>query len=245
MASAADTTEADRAWAYLAQVAQARGCAMEQAAKLIVARAQAQEQMWLETERFREQLTQLIQESQTQTQLLEIREWLLDAVYPELSHQFKYPQSNTEPIDTSAGLTDIARLHEITRLKAQLRETINNQRKHLYTAYVLGEQVWQHKLKQAQQWLSQTASKPDDDVSAGFELLHSYAQAKNWNKTEAAQALLDAASAASQTLLDTERSKDQLLARIEGLKTLADVYQLEQELKDLSRAFPTPSSSFA
>ena len=240
MTSAADTIDADRAWAYLAQVAQARGCAMEQAAKLIVARAQTQEQMWLETERFREQLTQLIQESQSQTQLLEIREWLLDAVYPELSHQFKYTQSNTEPIDTSAGLSDITRLHEITRLKAQLRETINNQRKHLHTAYVLGEQVWQHKLKQAQQWLSRPASMPDDDASPGFELLDSYAQAKNWNKTEAAQALLDAASAASQTLLDTERSKDQLLSRIENVKTLADVQQLQQELNELPRALPGP-----
>lgn len=45
----------------------------------------------------------------------------------------------------------------------------------------------------------------------------------------------------SQTLLDTERSKDQLLARIESLTTRAEVQQIEQELKDLTRALPTPS----
>lgn len=242
MASSAEISGSNQPWAMLAQVAQARACTMAQAAQLIVLRAQAQEQMWLETERFREQLTQLIQEAQTQTQLLEIREWLLDAVYPELSLQFKYPQSNTEPIDTSAALTATVRLHEITRLKAQLRETINSQRKHLHTAYVLGEQVWQHKLKQAQQWLRQPISVPADSMPPGFELLQAYAQAKGWSLTEAAQNLLNAASAASQTLQDTERSKDFLLARIETLMTLADVQQLEQELKELAKALPNPSA---
>lgn len=76
----------------------------------------------------------------------------------------------------------------------------------------------------------------------GFELLQAYAQAKGWGLTEAAQNLLNAASAASQTLLDTERSKDFLLARIETLMTLSDVQQLEQELKELARALPNPTS---
>lgn len=240
-----ETSEQSHAGAFLAQVAQARACTLEQAAKLIVARAQTQQKMWLETERFREQLSQLIEQAQTPTQLMEIREWLLDAVYPELSHQFKYPQSNTEPIDTSVALNTTARLHEITRLKTQLREAINIQRKHLHSAYVLGEQVWQHKLKQAQQWLSATASTPAQKVPLGFEMLQTYAQAKGWSLNEASEALLDAASAAAQTLLETERSKDQLLARIESLDTWADVQQIEQELKDLGTSFPTPSAHTA
>ena len=236
-------SESDHSGAFLAQVAQARICTLEQAARLIVTRAQAQEQMWLETERFREQMAQLIQESQTQAQLMEIREWLLDAVYPELSRQFKYPLSNTEPIDTSAVLTATARLHEITRIKTQLREVINSQRKHLHTAYVLGEQVWQHKLRQAQQWLSESVSTYSDNVPPGFELLEAYAQAKNWSLDQASQNLLDAASAATTTLLETERCKDQLLARIERLTTLEEIRQLEQELHALNRPLPSTTDA--
>lgn len=83
---------------------------------------------------------------------------------------------------------------------------------------------------------------PADSMPPGFEWLQAYAQAKGWGLTEAAQNLLNAASAASQTLLDTERSKDFLLARIETLMTLSDVQQLEQELKELARALPNPTS---
>lgn len=228
-------------WPFLAQVAQAQGCTLEQAALSVVARAQAQEQMWLETERFREQLTLLIQASHTQAQLLELRECLLDAVYPALSHQFKYPQSDTEPLDTTAPLDAAVRLHETTRLKAQLRDAINTRRKPLHSAYVLGEQVWQHKLRQARQWLSRPDATPTDPVPPGFELLQSYAQARGWSLQEAARALLDAASQSTQTLQETERIKDELLARIETLTTWADVQRIDQALKDLGQAMPSPA----
>lgn len=241
LANPVEVPVSDTAWAFLAQVAQARACTLEQAARLIVARAQEQERMWLDTERFREQLTQLIREAKTQAQLMEIREWLLDAVYPELSHQLKYPQSNTEPMDTSAALTPTARLHEITRLKAQLREAVNTQRKYLHSAYVLGEQVWQHKLKQAQQWLSRPAPTSSGPVPSGYELLESYASAHDLSLDDAAQTLLGTASRATQTLLETERIKDQLLARIDRLKSYAEVQQIERALQDLARSLPSPT----
>lgn len=228
-------------WAFLSQVAHAHACAIEQAAKLIVTRAADQERMWLQTERFREQMTQLIKQAHTQAQLMEMREWLLDAIYPELSGQFKYPVSNTEPIDPTIPLSNTARLHEITRLKSQLREVINTQRKHLHTAYVLGEQVWQHKLKQAQQWLSQPLFAQTETATQGYELLTNYAQAKGLEMKEAAMILLDAASAATQTLLTTETTKDQLLFQIENLKTLADIQDLDREIGRLAVALPFPN----
>jgi hypothetical protein len=240
LSNLAEASESKTAWTFLSQVAQARECSLEQAARLVVARAKEQETVWLETERFREQLTLLIKGAKTQVQLMEIREWLLDAVYPELSHQFKYPQSNTEPMDASAALSTTARLHEITRLKSQLRESINAQRKYLHSNYVLGEQVWQHKLKQAQQWLAYTRSSPTDVLPAGYELLQSYALANGLTLEEAANALLSAAATATETLLVTERIKDQLLAQIDRLNSYADVQEIELALKNLE--MPMPSS---
>lgn len=238
---ATDTSASDQGWPHLSLVAHTQGLTLDQAARWIVAQAQAQEQMWLDTERFREQLTRMIQTARSQTQLMELREWLLDAVYPALSHQFRYPQSHTEPLDTTAQLDDTARLHEIARLKAQLRDGINTRRKALHSAYVLGEQVWQHKLRQARLWLSQPDALPDDPPPAGYELLQGYAQARGWGLQEAARTLLDAASQSTQTLLETERVKDELLARIEALTTWADVQQIDQALKDLAWALPSPA----
>jgi hypothetical protein len=58
---------------------------------------------------------------------------------------------------------------------------------------------------------------------------------------EAALVLLDAASAATQTLLATETTKDQLLSQIENLKTLADIQDLDREIGHLAVALPVPN----
>lgn len=240
---ASETDKADdHSFSFLSQVAQARSCSLQQAARLIVSRAAEQEEMWLETERFREQMTQIILKAQAQSMLLEVREWLLDAVYPELSYQFKCPRSNTEPIDTSKPLGGTARQHEISRLKSQLRDVINTRRKNLHSAYVLGEQIWQHKLKQAQQWKSHSIDQKTSGITAGYDLLASYAQARNIDMDEAAQALLDAASHAVDTLTETERAKDRLLARIEQLATFNDVQQIQYELESMGLALPMHAS---
>lgn len=234
-----NTQTGEETWPFLMLVAQSRHCTLQQAAQLICSQAHAQERMWLQTERFREQMTQLIHQAHTQLQMMELREWLLDAVYPELSKQFRYPISNTEPIDASAPLKDTERLHETTRLQSVLRDTVNTQRKNLHTDYVLGEQIWQHKLRQAQQWLNTPVAEQTQDLQQELGLLTSYAQAKGWGMQQAAQNLLQAAAAATQTLLDTEGTKDKLLAQIEKIQTWADIHAIEDALQNLGTALPS------
>jgi hypothetical protein len=55
--------DSQHSWAFLSQVAHAHARPIEQAANLIVMRAADQERMWLQTERFREQMTQFIKQA--------------------------------------------------------------------------------------------------------------------------------------------------------------------------------------
>lgn len=126
---------------YLQAAATARNISLLEIAQLIVAKAQETQRVLLETERFREALTQAIQTAQTQAQLLQVRTWLLDQVYPELSRAFKFRIENTEPVNLDKPIGDTHRQHEISRLKAQLREVVNAQRAAVRSDYVQNDEI--------------------------------------------------------------------------------------------------------
>ena len=214
----------------LEAVAVARHISLLEAAALIESRARACTAVWVESERFREQLTQAILRADTDAQLLELREWLLDKIYPALTERFKFRVDNTTPPDLDAVLLELHRAHEIDRLKVQLREAINRKRSNVASDYVLNDEVRKHKLRIARSVL-ESGAIPPAGIDAG--LLENYATSRGLSLIEAAQLMSDAAGQAAELLIQTELVKDRLLGRIDALQTLRDIHSLDAELENL------------
>lgn len=218
--------------AQLRAVAVARNMDLAQAAALVIRRANETQQALLETERFREQLAQAIESADNEQQLAELRSWLLDHVYPELSSAFKWRTDDTRPANPAASLSDVQRVHEIARLKAQLREAINAMRESLHSAYVLNEEVRKQKVRLAQ---TLVASRGVKQAGVDYCLLEGYAEGRQIPLLEAAQLLLKATAQAASVLQATECQKDRLLFRIENVLTYRELQEVEQEMKNLKQ----------
>lgn len=156
-------------------VATARNISLLQAADLIVAKAQETERVVRETERFRESLTQAIEISNTQAQLIETRSWLLDQIYPALSREFKFHVDQIEPFALDKPLGQTHRVHEVARLKAQLREAINAQRAALRSDYIQNDEIRKHKALLARAVLHNGGTVPQGTDAT---VLQDYAQAR-------------------------------------------------------------------
>ena len=218
---------------YLQAAATARNISLLEMARLIVAKAQETQRLLLETERFREMLSHAIRTAKTHAQLLQVRNWLLDQVYPQLSHEFKFRIENTEPMNLEQPLGETQRQHEIARLKAQLREVINAQRAAVRSDYVQNDEIRKFKAQMARAVL-QNGGKPPPGLD--ITLLENYAQARGLELLEAAQAIVNAMAASAEVLARSEQTKDRLLARIEAVKTLADLRVLSAELDAMGMA---------
>lgn len=216
------------AYPQLNTVAVARNISLHEAAKLIIAKSEETQRVLLETERFREQLNQAIHSAKTQAQLLQLREWLLDKVYPELSNAFKFRIENTEPINLDVPLGETQRQHEISRLKAQLREIINHQRASIQSDYIFNEEIRKYKARLAQAVLASGNIKPQ---GVDLSILETYAQARQLDLKEAAQLIVNSMAATAELLAHTESIKDRMLARIEAVKTLRDIHVIDTELE--------------
>lgn len=214
----------------LQATAVARNSSLREAARLVVAKAEETERVLLESERFREQLTQAIVSADTESQLLELREWLLDKIYPELSQKLKFRVEHTEPSDLDAPIKDTHRLHEITRLKVQLREAINQRRAPIRSDYVQNDEIRKHKVRLAQALLASNGIKQD---GIDYRALEAYAEARNLGLLDAAHVVVNSLAVAADLLMHTERVKDRMLSRIEAAKTLRDIQAIENELETL------------
>ncbi|SDG96138.1 hypothetical protein [Propionivibrio dicarboxylicus] len=214
----------------LEAVAVARNCTMLEAARLVAAKAEETERVLLESERFREQMSQAIANARDEKTLLQLREWLLDKVYPELTKEFKYRIDNTEPIDLDAPVADTHRLHEIARLKVKLREAINRKREPLGSGYCGNEEIRRHKAMLAQSLLDNDG-RPCDGVD--YDALSIYAEARGLSLFDAARLLVGSVAEGRELLLQTEQIKDRILARIDAIKTLRDIQDLETRLEEL------------
>lgn len=221
-----------KAYPHLQTVATARNISLLEAAQLTVAKAEETKQVLLQSERFREVLAQAILSAQSQAQLLHLRTWLLDQVYPKLSKDFNFHIDNTEPVDLYKTLGETHRQHEIARLKAQLREFINLQRAAIDSDYVQNDEVRKHKARLAQAVLNNGGAAPQ---GLDITLLESYAQARQLGLAEAAELIVKSMAQSAQVLTRTELLKDRLLARIEAVTTLADVRAVAADLEALER----------
>lgn len=217
----------DAGFPLVQAAAVARGISMLEAAALVESKAKQCQAVWHETERFREQLSQAIGQATSEAQLLGLREWLLDKVYPTLTERFRFGVDNTVPANPDAPLSDAHRLHEITRLKVQLREAINRKRAHLASDYVQNDDIRKHKAKLAHAFLANGEARV---AGIDFSVLENYASAHQIELTTAANTVLQSAAGAAQVLADTEKTKDELLARIEALHSLRDIHELDAAL---------------
>ena len=228
-----ESAKAGHGYSHLQAVATARNISLYEAAELIVAKAEETQRVLLQSERFRESLTQAIHAAQTHAQLLQIRTWLLDQVYPELSREFKFRIENTEPIALDKPIPQTHRQHEVARLKAQLREVINAQRAATRSDYVHNDEIRKRKAQLASAVLQHGGKAPP---GLDITLLETYAEARQLNLVEAAQLIVNSMTVAAEVLAQSEMLKDRMLARIEAVNTLADIRAVAAELAALEQA---------
>jgi hypothetical protein len=224
-----DPTSRER-YGVLEAVAVSRNISMLVAAELIIKRAGQMEEMLIATERIRERFSSLIEQATSDKDLLSLRSALLQDVYPELSRKLRFVPPNTEPRDSTAPLADHHRMHEIGRLKAQLRERINKERSKVDSDYLGHTEALKFKAQIARWVLAPTGEAP-----RGIDLLEGYAQGRGLVLEEAARQIFVELVSAGRVLLNTERMKDRLLADIESIRTLADIQRIETELADHDR----------
>ncbi|MCA3283987.1 MAG: hypothetical protein ING16_14075 [Roseomonas sp.] len=221
----------------LEAVALARRCTLLEAAQFILAKDTEYRALLTESERFREQLARAIDAASTQARLLEVREWLLDSVYPELTQRFRLKLVDTEPLDLNQALDATQRTHEITRLKARLRELVNEARKPLHSDYIRNDDARRRKLRLAQLVATNlNAGRLAEAVPPGmgvdFDPLRIYAEARGLTLAEAADLLLRSAEVTEAILDQTERLKDRLLVRIEAVRSLNDAKTVAREAEE-------------
>ena len=214
----------------LEAVALARGVSLQGGAELIVAKADAMHAMLLESERFREQMSEAIRQARSEAQLQALREWLLDKIYPELTREFKFKRENTEPPRLDAPLSEKHRRHEIARLRVQLREAINRQRAPLQSAYVHNDELRRHKARLAQALLNNLGVRPE-----GIDLapLEAYAEGRGLTLTAAAELIVHSMAVSAELLAKTEAVKDRMLARIDAIENSRDIAVLDDALAAL------------
>jgi len=215
----------------LRTVATARNISLHEAALLIENRDRETGRMLAVTEQLRERYTQAIHRAQTQEELIQLRRELLDEVLPELSKKMVYPASVFEPEDWNKPLSELHRLHEVTRLQVQLRELINSRRAKVQSHYLQEDVLIKHKARLAQIVLNNDGNKPE---GSDFSLLQNYAQARNLSLVDAARLMLGTMNEAEQVLMRTEMLKDTMQAKIETVATLSDIRKMSLELEMLA-----------
>ncbi|GLZ23097.1 hypothetical protein [Burkholderia plantarii] len=216
-------------------VALSRGISMAEAADLICKRAEQTRQALLATERMRERFTLLIAQANSEEALLRLRAILIQEIHPELSRKLKFAHPNIEPHQPQKCLTDHHRVHEISRLRARLREHINDVRSKLDDGYLRHDDILSLKIKGAAWVLS-----PVGDAPAGVGLLKNLADARGITMEAAASRILQEMANTAQILSQTERLKDLIEAQIDRVQTLEDIEQLEGKLKsNMLREFGT------
>ena len=211
----------------LEAVAVSRGMTLREAAHLILDRVTQTRRVLAESERFREQISQAIQAATTQARLLELREWILDRVYPQISQQLTYQVENTRPLDPNMPVGEVHLAHERARLKATLRERVNAQRRDLDSGYTRNEEVWRHKGRIAKAVLDHGGELPP---GLEVDVLQAYAQARGLSLKECAEQVVQSMAHAAQVLAQTEAVKDRYLARIDAIQSLREIRELDAEL---------------
>lgn len=217
---------------FLHAVAVARNLPVQEAAMLIIARAKQTDDALVATERVRERFALLIEQAQTEEQLLALRGVLLEDLYPELSGELRHKQANTTPVDPHTALGEPALSHERSRLRAQLRERISELREPREMRVAQSEEMMRYKAKAAALWFAAEAEKKP---AAPNNLLDQYATQRHLSHFDAAKQWLTQAAVSGQRLIETEIASEILLSEIERIKTLDEIRQVGVKIDGLGQ----------
>lgn len=215
----------------LRSVAVAQALTIEEAADLILRLDREMFQSLTRSEQVREHYSQAIRNAKNQDELIRLRRDLLSERWqaPIKAAPVSPPMN---PVDWHTPLGTVQRANEIVRLQSQLRQIVNERRARVLGHYAGNDLLTQYKTTLAHQILNGGAGAGGQDL----RLIESYATARNLSLEDAARLMLGAAEEAQQVLIGTEVRKDQLLARIEAIKTLSDVRQIGGELDSLAKS---------
>jgi hypothetical protein len=214
-------------FAALEAVALARNMSMQAAAELVCLRAAQTDEMLIATERVRERFALLIQNAQSNDELLRLRNALMHDVYPELSTQLRFSIPNTTPRDPMAPLSEHQAVHEKSRLRAMLRERINDVRASVDGGYAAQAEIMKFKAKAADWVLTETGARP-----SGVKLLEEEANARHVSLEETARRVLKEFAHSSQLLWQTEQARAQLDARIDSISTVGEIELVDRMIVD-------------
>lgn len=232
-AAVSDTAAAvpDDDFELLRSVAVAQGLTIEEAADLILRLDRDMLQSLTHSEQVREHYSRAIRNALNQDELIRLRRDLLSERWqaPIKAAPVSPPMN---PTDWHTPLGAVQRANEIVRLQSQLRQIVNERRARVLGHYAGNDLLTQYKTTLANQILNGGSSTGNRDL----RLIESYATARHLSIEDAARLMLGAAEEAQQVLIGTEVRKDQLLARIEAIKTLADVRQIGVELDSLAKS---------
>ena len=216
----------------LRSVATTQSLTMDEAADLVLRLDREMLQSLTHSEQVREHYARAIRSASTQDELIQLRRNLLSERW-QTPMKVAAVSPPMNPNNWHAPLAPVQRANEIVRLQSQLLQIVNDRRARVLGHYAGNDLLTQYKTTLAHQILNggKGAAREQD-----LRLIESYAAARNLNVEDAARLMLGAAEEAQQVLIGTEVRKDQLLARIEAIKTLSDVRQVGGELDALAKS---------
>jgi hypothetical protein len=214
-------------FAAIEATALARNLSMQAAAELVSLRSTQTDEVLIATERVRERFALLIQNAQSNDELLRLRNVLMQDVYPELSTQLRFPVSNTTPLDPTTPLLEHQAVHEKSRLRAMLRERINEVRVGIDGGYAAQAEIMKFKVQAADWVLTETGARPP-----GVKLLEEEANARHIPLEETARRVLRESACSVQLLWQTERARAQLDARIDSILTIGEIELVDRMIID-------------
>jgi hypothetical protein len=210
----------------LRSVATTQRLTVDEAADLVIRLDREMLQSLTHSEQVREHYAQAIRNTTTQDELIQLRRNLLSERW-QTPMKIAPVSPPMNPNNWHAPLAPVQRANEITRLQSQLRQIVNDRRTRVLGHYAGNELLTQYKTTLAHQILNGGKGAAREQE---LKLVESYAAARNLSLEDAARLMLGAAEEAQQVLIGTEVRKDQLLARIEAIKTLSDVREVGFEL---------------
>lgn len=228
--ASADQHKETDSYPMLSALATARGISLREAAVLVEGRQEDTLHMLALTEQVREHYVQAIHRTQSQDDMIRLRRELLDTVLPDLSSRFPFPASAFVPEDWDRPLSEIHKVHETARLRAQLREIVNAKRSAFHEGYLGNDHIARKRLVQARALLDGSTTESAQDLA----LLESYANRHQLVLQEAALQLVQAAENADEALVSTELMKDAMQARIDAVANLRDIRAIGRDLLALA-----------
>jgi|LakMenEpi03Aug12_release.lakeMendotaPanAssembly.Ray.scaffolds.fasta_scaffold236236_1 hypothetical protein len=201
-------------------------------AHLVLALAEERDAMLAETEELRETLSVDIRRAGDQTELLKLRERIMNEVAADRLEPRPTRPSNTTPSsEAEVVLNEAALEDERLRLRLQLRNRINDLRRPWISHYLLDESITARKAE-----LAHTVLKAGGALPPGIDgsLLLSHAAARGQSLVEAAQEIQAELREQRNALIATEEMKDAMLARIFKADERSALANINREISSLS-----------